>query len=329
MKLLVTGADGFVGRWLVDELEQHGHDVHGLPGPQHGVDLCRAGEADQLVRDFAPELVVHLAARVGRAFGEDAPMQTVIDNAGMTVHVAKACGAHGVRLAYASSSEVYGDTWGVGWVADDRRPLASDVLPHNVYGLTKRWGEEACRVYVDEPTILRLSMPYGPGHPPGYGRAALTNFVWAAMRRRPLEVHADAERAWCWIGDTVRAIRYVLEHDYGRVRGEVAGRPGEAWNIGRSDNATSMHRVAWLACKQAGLSEEEIRKLVRVVDAPERQTVVKRLSTAKLASLGWRPTVELEEGVAAVHAYLLELERELERQAVDQARLDSIFERRR
>jgi GDP-L-fucose synthase len=70
------------------------------------------------------------------------------------------------------------------------------------------------------------------------------------------------------------------------------GSPG-AYNIGRSDNEVTMKEVAELACAIAGADEN----LIRMVSAPGNQTLVKRLSTEKIRSMGWRPEVDLEEGM--------------------------------
>jgi nucleoside-diphosphate-sugar epimerase len=189
------------------------------------------------------------------------------------------CGSMGVPVAYASTSEVYGDCGQM--VAHE---AITPRLPHNVYGLSKRWGEEACRLYApDELVILRFSMPYGPGLPWGRGRAALVNFLHQALTGQRIPVHAGAERSWCFISDTVRAVRMILE----------AGEPG-AFNVGRDDNALPLRRVAEMACDLTGASYG----LIDEVPAPDRQTVVKRLATNKVRDLGWEPEVELEEGMA-------------------------------
>lgn len=66
-----------------------------------------------------------------------------------------------------------------------------------------------------------------------------------------------------------------------------------AWNVGRDDIAIPMQTVAEMACMMTGAPLD----LIEVVDAPGRQTVVKRLSMDKLRSIGWEPQVELGEGM--------------------------------
>jgi dTDP-glucose 4,6-dehydratase len=279
VKILVTGHRGFLGTHLTRELKEAGHEVVGVDYvvvPSD--DLRLAGVAERLIEEHQPDVVVHLAAKVGRLFGEDNPEETIIDNAGMTSLVAQACAKHGARLVYASTSEVYGDQGGAN--CTEAGPV---YLPHNIYGLSKRWGEEVAALYAPEKlTILRFSMPYGPGLPAGRGRAAIINMLWQALRNESITVHAGAERSWCWVGDTVRAARLAIEIGHGGI-----------YNIGRDDASISMLGVAYLACALTGAD----KSLVELTEAPTRQTVVKRLSTQKIRLLGWAPEVELHEGM--------------------------------
>lgn len=284
MRILVTGSQGFIGTWLVRELVAHGHKLGGvdfkLGGPGGDYDLRVPGVAERVINESRPDVVVHLAAKVGRLFGEDNPAETIIDNAGMTALVAQACGDFGARLVYASTSEIYGDN-GDTLCDEEDGPF---TLPHNVYGLSKGWGEDACRLYCpDGLTILRFSMPYGPGLPAGRGRAAIINMLWQAKHNAPMPVHMGAERSWCWIGDTVRAARLAIEKGEG------------AYNVGRDDGATPMSFVAHLACE---LYDRDADDLIELVDAPANQTVVKRLSTQAIRELGWKPEVDLAVGMA-------------------------------
>jgi UDP-glucuronate 4-epimerase len=291
VKIAVTGAAGFIGGWLLDELAEAGHEVSGIdraltPDPRvHHGDLLDPYVASGWLDSTAPDVVVHLAAQVGRIFGEDDVRRTVQLNAEMTTVIAQACAEQGVRLAYASTSEIYGDQGNA--QVDEDSPWR---LPHNLYGLSKRWGEEACRLYApDRLVIFRPSMPYGPGSPPGRGRRAMDTMLWQAHHRMPITVHRGAERSWCWVGDTVRGIRLAIEQP-----------DPLTVNIGRDDDPRTMLEIARLACKLAGAPED----LIVEVDPPQAQTVVKRLSTDRVRALGWSPTVELEDGMARVYDWV-------------------------
>jgi GDP-L-fucose synthase len=204
-----------------------------------------------------------------------------------TSMVADACARHVVKLAYASSSEVYGDN---GWrVLDESSSLAPTS---GIYGLGKQWGEQVCASYLSarELLILRPLMVYGPGQRAGPGWAALPTFVENAIKREPIVVHRGSRRSWCYVTDVARAIVDLLEAD-------AAG----AYNVGRDDDEVEMVEVARMACRLTGVSEE----LIEVVDPPRLQTVIKRVSCAKLGATGWRPMVSLEDGMKRVYEDLL------------------------
>jgi nucleoside-diphosphate-sugar epimerase len=300
MIFLITGSSGFIGSHLRDELETHGHrailvdrnrsrreDAAELFGRTFLRDLSDPGEFTDLLA-FKPDVVIHLAAQVGREFGEDDIDRTIRWNAVATSFVARACGEAGIPVLYTSSSEVYGD---VGPHVSADEYAGPFKIPHNLYGLSKRWGEEALKLYApDGLMIARLSMPYGPGAPPGRGRRAMDNFLWQAEHRKHIPVHEGATRSWCWVGDTVRALRLIAEAKVGGV-----------WNVGRDDDDRDLVEIAEMACDLAGAPYD----LIKIVPAPGRQTVVKRLDTTRLReNFGWRPTVELDEGMAHVYEWI-------------------------
>jgi nucleoside-diphosphate-sugar epimerase len=293
MKFLVTGAHGFIGTHLGNELRAQGYDVFEV---DHNFGNLREHDTIARALDEAGDVdyVVHLAAKVGRLFGEDDVSETVADNAGMTARIAQECGQRGIRLAYASTSEVYGD---LGEKTAYEGGLM--LLPHNIYGLSKRWGEEAAQLYAPDGLIaFRISMPYGPGLPAGRGRAAMINILHQALTRQPIPIHKGAERSWCWVGDTARGMRMVLEYEMSRPENKSYSWNGPtrfdgSWNVGRDDIAIPMRTVAELACAMT----DAPLSLIEDVEPPGRQTVVKRLSSKKLRDIGWEPQVELGEGM--------------------------------
>jgi nucleoside-diphosphate-sugar epimerase len=276
MRLLVTGGTGFLGSYLGEELRLRGHEVASC-GRRDG-DLSEAAVAERLIERHRPDVLVHLAARVGRLAGENDPAETVRQNAGLALLVARACKAAGTRLAYGSTSEVYGNLGDAAALEDE--PIAA--LPESVYGLSKRWGEEAARLTCPDAMLLRFSGPYGPGTAPSRGRGAIQTMLDQARNGQPIPAFRGVERSWCWVGDATKGAALVLEH----------GQAG-AWNVGRDDAHVSMADAARLACRIAGAPEA----LVEEVDPPAGLAARHRISTAKLESLGWSPTVELEEGM--------------------------------
>lgn len=294
-RVLVTGGTGFIGSWLCPLLERSGHDVHAVDEHSHG-HLEAAQLLTGLLDTTQPDVVVHLAALVGRARCEDSPAQAVASNTAATLMLAQQCAERDIHLCYASTSEVYGDAGSTACYEEEGWLTPWQRLPHNTYALSKRWGEEAIRVYVPESrvTIWRLSMPYGPGLPPGVGRAAITTMLHNALVGEPLTVHRNARRHFCYVSDTVEAMRITM------------GMPG-VFNVGRDDEEVTMKQCAYLALAIAdhihGDDKRELPKIVEV-DAPPRQTLVKWLPTHQLEELGWRPKIGLEDGMVRTAEWL-------------------------
>lgn len=306
MKVLITGAAGFIGGHLSKHLEEHGYDVTRMDCPWRTLqtipeigDIHRFGDLaaptvmPRAMEMYEPDLVIHLAAQIGRVLGDDVPSLTVQSNAVATINVAVACRNAGIPLIYTSTSEVYGDLQGMEAVES----MVLNQPPHNLYGLTKLWGEEAIALVGGSFQIVRLSMPYGPGLPAGRGRAAIVNFIDQARRRVEIPVHRGAERSWCWVGDTVAGIRTVLEDGDQGANAEDWSNGVGIYNVGRDDDPRPMGDVAAMACDIVGAP----RDLITIVDPPTNVTPVKRLSTRKLRRLGWEPKVGLEEGMQMLH----------------------------
>jgi nucleoside-diphosphate-sugar epimerase len=277
MKVLVTGASGFVGRALVDEL-RHGdgaYEVHSL-GREDG-DLAHAGIAETAVERAQPDVVAHAAARIGVVRCEEEPELALRSNVLATVHVARAAVRHGARLAYLSTSDVYG----AAVEADERTPPA----PQSLYAHTKLWGEQAAAFFAPARlTVLRLANPYGPGVDSGQGKGALPTMLRQAERRERIPVFRGEARTWCWIGDVVRGIRLVLE----------SGEEG-IFNVGSDGEAIALVDLARLACELTGASQE----LIEEVEPPPGR-VMTRVQIERLRALGWRPEVPLDEGMRAL-----------------------------
>jgi nucleoside-diphosphate-sugar epimerase len=304
--ILVTGGAGFIGTALINHLNEHHYTTSSFDkNPTSSVtgysiqrDLLTPSafevELELLNRKKRVDRVIHLAAQVGRLFGEDDIRHTVRSNAEMSTIVAAACGKMEIPLVYTSTSEVYGDQ-GETVCDEDEGPFS---LPHNLYGLTKRWGEEAAQLYAPWDLIIwRPSMPYGPGAPPGRGRRAMDNFIWQAQHGMKIPVHKGAERSWCYIGDTVAAMRLTIEANRWAQTSSIAqDHLPQAYNIGRDDDPRSMLEIARMACDLAGASYD----LIDEIDPPQAQTVVKKLSTEKIRKLGWEPKIDLEIGMKQV-----------------------------
>jgi dTDP-4-dehydrorhamnose reductase len=178
LKVLVTGATGFLGPYVVRELD----DVVGVSSRDG--DLSEDGVAERLLDKHSPDAVLHLAAVVGRLVGDEDPARTIRTNVGAPALVARACAARGVRLAFGSTTDA--------------------ASPANLYAWTKRWGEEAVALFTDA-LVLRIGMPYGPG------RNTVAEFLRRARAGERIRVHRGEVRSWCWAGDVASGIAIALE----------------------------------------------------------------------------------------------------------------------
>jgi nucleoside-diphosphate-sugar epimerase len=274
MKVLVTGASGFVGRALIEELRHAdaAYDVHPL-GRQDG-DLSQAAVAESAVAESSPDVVVHAAARIGVVRCGEEPELAVRSNVLATALLARAAGGRGARFVYLSTSDVYGSAA----AADEETPTA----PESLYALTKLWGEQAAAFYApDRLAVLRLANPYGPGVDAGEAKGAVPTMLRQADAREPIPVFRGEARAFCWIGDVVRAIHLVLEAD-----------ADGTFNVGSDAEPVALVDVARVACELTGAPHE----LIEEVEPPPGR-VMTRIATERIRALGWRPEVSLDEGM--------------------------------
>lgn len=271
MRILITGSEGFVGQYLRRELQDAGHIVFGFDVATSQDD--DAGDKDSIRRAIEVsdvQTVVHLANTDENDFGANS-------NIGVTAVVAQACGELGARLVYASSGQVYGDNGAT--VCDETK--GPFKLPSSIAGLSKRFEESIGQFYAPNGfTALRFSSVYGPRIP--LGRSAIIDFLANAHSGQTISAHIGAERSWCWVADAARAARLVIEHGEG------------PYNIARDDDSRTMKYVAELACTLTGAD----KGLIEMIPVPDRQATLRRLSAARIQSLGWSPAMSLYDGMA-------------------------------
>jgi nucleoside-diphosphate-sugar epimerase len=308
MRICVTGAAGYVGGWLLAELSRRGHEVHAqdLVYPNTGqptwqtfrmFDLTNREAREDWLDDRCPEVVIHLAALYGRVWGEVDMYKTAGMNAGLAGQLARDCADRGARLMFMSSSEVYGTSANDGLVCP-----SSQLRPLNMYGLSKKWGEEASLNYCpDGIMVTRLNMPYGPsywppkrdekprtsGRPGVIGYNVLHSMLWQAEHNMDLVVHAGTERCLTWIGDSVRGLADILE----------SGRSG-IWNVCRNDDHNTVEELARRVVELTGSKSQVV-----VRKPPERITFRKLLDDSALRDIGWVPGTDLDEGMKLTYEY--------------------------
>lgn len=298
MRVLVTGATGFVGRWLIRELEACGHSVVGAPS-RGELDITDMNGVAALVDRVRPDAVAHLA---GVAFGPDAdadPERALRVNLGGTTAIVEALRSlalTAVPLLVAGSSEIYGHARGVDLPISESAPIA----PVSSYGLSKAAQEGLAleaRLRYGMPVVVARSFNHtGPGQRPEFAVPALARRV-LSVRRGPGKVVAvgnlDVRRDFLDVRDVVRAYRLILEAlQWGLADSAVV-------NVA-SGTSVSMREIIAGLCRLA-----EVEPVLRVDPAlvrPSEPQEIRGDPSALARMTGWMPRVGLDQTLADVLA---------------------------
>ncbi len=296
MRVLVTGATGFVGRWLMRELESGAHEAIGTGGRAE-LDITDAPAVEAMVSSVRPDAIAHLA---GISYGPDARRDTDVAfavNAGGTRAVMAAATARSIPVLVVSSSEVYGSP------TPDELPLreTAPLVAEQPYGLSKlaqeRVAHESTGGGGPPLVIVRPFNHTGPGQRREFVVPALAERVVAARRSGSGMIAAgnvDVRRDFSDVRDVVRAYRLILE-DFATS----APAPGpRIYNVA-SGRTVAIRDIAESFAALAGI---DIRidvdpSLVRESDPPE----IRGDASSIEAQLGWRPTIPFERTLRDVY----------------------------
>ena len=298
MRVVVTGAAGFLGSHIIDRLLGEGHTVLGVDNLSTGTldnlthlkneprfqfeeqDICKPFDPGQVdyVFNFAspasPPEYLRLAIetlRVGSAGVEN------------TLEIAS---RYGAGYLHASTSECYGDPiqhpqsesyWG----------NVNPIGPRSVYDEAKRFAEALVMAYHRSRGVnshlVRIFNTYGPRLHPDDGRV-ISNFMMQALRGEPLTIYGDGSqtRSFCYVDDLIEGILLLSRSD-----------EHLPVNIGNPNEFTI------LECAQAVLEVTESKSELRFLALPEDDPTRRCPDITKArVLLGWEPRVTLQEGLA-------------------------------
>ena len=309
MKVVVTGAAGFIGSHLVERLLRDGHEVVGIDGftdyyarvaKERNVGSARTNDRfhfeslDLSQDDLRPalegaEVVYHLAGRPGvRA----APMQFdqyLRENVIATHHLLDAVKEMQLKsFVYGGSASVYGDA--------EVFPTAETTVPAPLsqYGVTKLAGEHMAYVYWKNyrvPVVrLRYFSVYGPRMRPDL---MLAKAMHAMYEGRVFDVYGD--------GEQTRDFTYVTDAVDGTIRAAERGSPGDLFNIG-GGSSVSVNRALDLLGEVAGMQLAR-RYLPR--QPFDHRRAGASITRARM-QLGWEPGTSLREGLERQWRWFLE-----------------------
>ena len=299
MRVLVTGAAGFIGSHLVDRLLADGLEVMSVDDMSSGSNVPRSGEfhrmdvADQAFAAFAaqrrPEVICHLAAQVSVRASVADPAHDARVNVLGTVNVLEAARAARARkVVFASSCAVYG--------VPDALPVPVDAAlrPKSPYAASKVSGELYAEMYsalhgVDF-TTLTLANVYGPRQTPEGEAGVIAIFSAALLSGRPTKVYGD--------GKNTRDYVYVLDvvDAFAKACRERGG--GRRFNIGTGLQTTDRD-LHTLVAEAAGAADEPAFAPPRPGDLPAMAIDPGPAG----AGLGWEPRTGLREGLTTTVAW--------------------------
>ncbi len=304
MRVLITGAAGFLGSHLTDRFLRDGHHVVGLDnfitGNPDNIAHLEGNERFEFVtQDIsthteisgALEGVLHFASPASPIDYLEHPIATLRVGSLGTHNALGIARAKGARFFMASTSEVYGDPlihpqtesyWG----------NVNPIGPRSVYDEAKRFSEAMTMAYhrhhgVDT-RIVRIFNTYGPRMRPRDGRV-VSNFIVQALSGEPLTIYGDGKqtRSFCYVSDEIEGIYRLF------MRGD-----SEPTNIG-NPNEFTVRQLAELVVELTGTKSQIEMRPLPTDDPKVRQPDISRARSM----LGWEPTVTLREGVTKTIEY--------------------------
>ena len=304
MRVLITGAAGFLGSHLCDRFLADGHSVVGLDNfltgnPENLAHLMSEARFEFIQHDISTytyvagplDGVLHFASPASPIDYLEHAIPTLKVGAHGTHNALGLARAKGARFFLASTSEVYGDPlehpqtekyWG----------NVNPIGPRSVYDEAKRFAEAMTMAYhryhnVDT-RIVRIFNTYGPRMRPNDGRV-VSNFIVQALSEEPLTIYGDGSqtRSFCFVADEVEGIHRLF------MRGD-----NNPTNIG-NPNEFTVRQLAELVIELTGTRSKIVQRDLPVDDPKVRRPDITRAREM----LGWEPAIGLREGVSRTIEY--------------------------
>ena len=303
MRVVITGAAGFIGSHLTETLLDQGHSVVGIDnlitGDLGNIAHLRERDLDFIRHDVTRyidvsgpvDLVLHWASPASPIDYLELPIQTLKVGSLGTHNALGLAKAKGARFVIASTSEVYGDPlehpqketyWG----------NVNPIGPRGVYDEAKRFAEAITMAYHRhhglDTKIVRIFNTYGPRMRLHDGRA-VPAFISQALRGEDVTIFGNGAqtRSFCYITDLVDGILKL-----------AASSTNDPVNIG-NPHELSIEDIARTIIKMTGSSSKLVYKPLPTDDPKVRKPDITRAQTI----LGWEPKVPLEQGLTSTIEY--------------------------
>jgi len=315
-RVLVTGGAGFLGSHLCERLLSEGNDVlcidnyftgrrtnvaHLMDNPnfeviRHDVTFPLYVEVDEIYNLACPASPIHY---------QHDPVQTTKTSVHGAINMLGLAKRVRAKIMQASTSEVYGDPE----IHPQTEAYWGNVNPigfRSCYDEGKRCAETLFFDYHRQHNlrikVARIFNTYGPRMHPDDGRV-VSNFIMQALRGDPITIYGDGSqtRSFCYVSDLVDGFVRLMASD-DTVTGPInLGNPGEF----------TMIELAEAILRLTGSASKLVFKDLPPDDPKQRQPDI----TLAKSALGWKPTVDLEDGLRPTIAYFSKFYQEVERSA--------------
>jgi len=304
MKIILTGAAGFLGSHISDKLINAGHSVIGLDdlstgslqNLEHLLENPKFNFFEHDVREpilIKGDAILNFACPASPIHYQADPVRTIETNFLGIINMLHLAKKLGIPLVQASTSEVYGDPT----ISPQPESYWGNVNPIGIrscYDEGKRAAETLCfdyrRQYGVDARVIRIFNTYGPRMAVGDGRV-VSNFIVQAISGQDLTIYGEGKqtRSFCFATDLVDGIYKMLAST------KLIDAP---INLGNPREFT-MLELAETVIKLTGSNSSIVHKELPQDDPQQRKPDISRAKEV----LGWEPTIELEEGVQRTIEY--------------------------
>lgn len=308
MRVLVTGAGGFLGSHLVDSLLGDGHEVLGVDnyftGARSNLSQHLSDDRFELIRHDVTfplfvevDAIYNLASAASPKHYQSDPVQTTKTSVLGAINLLGLAKRLRVPIFQASTSEVYGDPE-VSPQSESYWGNVNPIGPRACYDEGKRVAEtlffDYRRQHGVDSRVARIFNTYGPRMSIGDGRV-VSNFIVQALRGEPITIYGDGSqtRSFCYVSDLIRGIRSLMSYS-----GQILDSP---INLGNPTELTMLALAEKIIELTGSKSKLEFFELP--IDDPRQR---KPDTTLALSKLDWKAEVSLEEGLIQTVAYFRE-----------------------
>ena len=317
-RVMITGASGFLGSYLVEFLAYLNEIKRDLP-PITILALARNKEKlaarlghllgepflKPVIHDVGTPLtgrmrvdfIVHAASLASPRYYLSAPVDTIRANVLGTMALLEVTRENHARLLLLSSGAVYGQSTGKDEIAEaDFGPL-DPLDPRSCYAESKRMAETTCLAYWSEyetsALIARVSHTYGPGIDLHDGRI-FSDAIASVLRREDIQLHGDGleSRPFCYVSDLTAGLLLLL----------LSGQAGEVYNVGATEELT-MQALAELIIRLSGHPGLGVKRNTNPGVHGQAPRSSGHFDTTKIRALGWNCGVSPEQGFGRTLEY--------------------------